>query len=113
MRKNHFTPKKIARIRSRTRFIAGLNKFLYLTTAVAFGFLIFATAIPEKQEYEKLQAKLKNLEEREQTTIDRRQYREIQLHALREDQSYLEVRARDRLNYYRDGERVLRFETDR
>ena len=32
---------------------------------------------------------------------------------VREDTAYLEVQARDRLNFYREGERVLRFESDR
>lgn len=113
MARPKFTAKKVARLEATTRFIRGINRMLCLTTAIAFGLLIVATAVPQQREYEKLQAKLRSTQNREQETLAVKEYKEIQLHALREDSSYLEVQARDRLNYYREGERVLRFERDR
>lgn len=96
-----------------TRCIKGMNRVLYVALAVAFGTLITATAIPQKRKFEELQTKLRMTEEREQNTIDKREHAAIRLHALREDTAYLEVQARDRLNYYREGERVLRFDPNR
>ncbi|MFK7850185.1 MAG: hypothetical protein AB8D78_04330 [Akkermansiaceae bacterium] len=113
MAKTKFTAKKLARLEATTRFIKGSNRLLSLTAAAAFGLLIAATAVPQKRENEKLQAKLRIAQAREQAVLDIKEHKEIQLHALREDSSYLEVQARDRLNYYREGERVLRFEADR
>jgi hypothetical protein len=113
MAKPKFTPQKLARLESRVRFIKGTNRLLYLFTAVSFGLLIVVSAYPSKRENDKLQAKLLSTQEREQKALDIKAYREIELYALREDQSYLEVQARDRLNYYREGEKVLRFERDR
>jgi cell division protein FtsB len=113
MAKTKYTPKKIARLESRVRFIKSTNRLLYLCTAISFGFLIIASAYPYKTENDKLQAKLQSTQEREQTALDIKEHREIELHALREDQAYLEIHARDRLNYYREGEKILRFDRDR
>jgi cell division protein FtsB len=113
MAKAKYTPQKLARLESRVRFIKGTNRLLYLCTAISFGFLVIASAYPYKRENDKLQSKLQSTLNREQDTLDIKEHREIELHALREDQAYLEVHARDRLNYYRDGEKVLRFGRER
>ncbi len=113
MAKIKYTPQKLARLESRVRFIRGTNRLLYLFTAISFGLLIVASAYPYKRENDKLQAKLRSTQEREEAALDIKEHREIELHALREDQAYLEVHARDRLNYYREGEKILRFERDR
>ncbi|MES2981548.1 MAG: hypothetical protein V4727_04465 [Verrucomicrobiota bacterium] len=113
MAKTKYTPQKLARLESRVRFIKGTNRLLYLFTAISFGLLIVTSAYPYKRENDKLQAKLSSTQDREQAALDIKEHREIELHALREDQAYLEVHARDRLNYYHEGEKVLRFERDR
>lgn len=113
MAKPKFTAQKLARVESRIRIIKGTNRLLYLMTALSFGCLVIAYAYPQKRENDKLQAKLRRAQEREIATLEIKQHREIELHALREDQAYLEIHARDRLNYYREGEKVLRFERNR
>ncbi len=95
-----------------TRLIRGINRMLCFCVAIAFGLLIAATAVPQKEDYEKLQTKLRQTQEREDVALARKEHKEIQLQALREDTAYLEIQARDRLNYYRPGERVLRFDRD-
>jgi hypothetical protein len=37
----------------------------------------------------------------------------VELRALKEDPAFLEIHARDRLDYYREGERVLKFKDAR
>ncbi|MFM2196823.1 MAG: hypothetical protein RLZZ505_255 [Verrucomicrobiota bacterium] len=113
MAKKRITADKLARVEFTTRCIQRLNQGLYLCMAVAFGLLIAATAAPQKKEYDKLQAQLRTAQERERETLARKEHQRIELLALREDTAYLEVQARDRLNFYREGERVLRFEGDR
>jgi len=110
MARSKFTPKKLSRLETTTRVIKGTNKLLYLAAAVAFGLLIVATAFPQKREYDKIQVQLQDIQEREQEVLEIKGNREIELQALRQDQAYLEVQARDRLNYYREGEKVLRFD---
>lgn len=112
MGRKQFTAKKLANVETSTRFVRGINRILCFCVAIAFGLLIAATAAPQKQDYEKLQTKLLQTQAREETALARKEYKEIQLKALREDTSYLEIQARDRLNYYRPGERVLRFDRD-
>lgn len=113
MAKKRITEKKLAQMESANRFIQGINKLLCIGLAVAFGLLIAATAAPQKRELEKLQAKLRIAQARENETLARMEHSEIELQALREDPSYLEIQARDRLNYYRKGEKVLRFSGER
>jgi cell division protein FtsB len=113
MAKKRITARKLARVEFATRCIQWVNRALYLSVAVAFGLLIAATAVPQKKEYERLQAQLRTAREREREALARKNHQRIELQALREDTAYLEVQARDRLNLYREGERVLRFESDR
>jgi cell division protein FtsB len=113
MSKKRISAKKLARVELATRCIQWANRALYLCVAVAFGLLIAATAAPQKKEYDNLKAQLRTAQEREREMLARKEHQRIELQALREDTAYLEVQARDRLNFYREGERVLRFEGDR
>lgn len=113
MAKKHFTAKQLTRVETKIRLIRVINRMLYICLAVAFGLVITAFAIPQKREYEKLQAQLRATQEREEESLARKEHKRIELQALREDTAYLEVQARDRLNYYREGERVLRFDANR
>jgi hypothetical protein len=113
MGRKRVSAEKLASMESANRFIQGLNKLLCVGLAVAFGLLIVATAAPQKRELAKLQAKLRTVQEREEETLAEKEHKQIELQALREDTSYLELQARDRLNYHRQGERVLRFGGER
>ena len=108
-----YSEKQVARMESRIRFLRAMNRALYLGVAVSFGVMIAAYAVPQKKEYDKLQAKLRSVRERERETLAEKEHKRIELKALREDPAYLEVQARDRLNYYREGERILRFNDNR
>lgn len=113
MAKKRISAKKLANVESANRFIQGINKLLCIGLAVAFGLLIAATAAPQKRELAKLEASLRITQSREEENLARKEHKEIELKALREDPAYLEIQARDRLNYYRKGEKVLRFSGDR
>ncbi len=113
MAKRKFTAEKLASMETSNRWIRRANGALCLLLAISCGLVIAATAVPQKREYEKLQAKLCLTQEREEEALAMKEHKQIELHALREDKSYLEIQARDRLNYYQPGERVLRFENDR
>lgn len=113
MAKKRFTEKQLARVETKIRLIRVVNRILYVCVAIAFGIVITAFAVPQKREYEKQQTQLRAILEREEETLARKEHKRIELQALREDTAYLEVQARDRLNYYREGERVLRFDANR
>ena len=103
----------LTRLEARTRVIRGAGKLALIACCLSLGFVVVATAFPQRRELEKLEAKLKLARDRERTVTAERDHRRIELRALREDPAYLEIQARDRLDYCREGERVLRFRRDR
>lgn len=99
----------LARLEAQTRVIQVACRFVFMIFCVAIGFVVFATAIPQRRELMRLEAKLKLVEEREaEVFVDRENIR-VEHRALREDPAFLEIHARDRLDYYREGERILSF----
>ena len=103
----------MTRLEARTRMIRGAGRLVFIAFGVALGFVVLATAVPQKRELDKLETRLIQAQEREKLATAQRQQRSIELRALREDPAYLEIHARDRLDYYREGERILRFRRDR
>lgn len=104
---------KLTRLEARTRVIQGAGKLALMACCLALGFVVVATAFPQRRELAKLEANLKAAQARERMIVAERDYWSIQLRALREDPAFLEIQARDRLDYFREGERVLRFRRDR
>ncbi len=104
---------KLTRLEARTRVIRGAGRLLLIVFGVALGFVVVATAVPQRRELEKLEGRLKLAQDRETKVSAERDHRRIELRALREDPAYLEVHARDRLDYCGEGERILRFRGER
>jgi hypothetical protein len=100
---------KLTRLEARTRVIQGAGRIVFVVFCMAIGFVVVATAVPQRRELAKLEAKLVLAKEREAGIVADREYHQIEYRALREDPAFLEIHARDRLNYYREGERVLKF----
>lgn len=100
---------KLTRLEARTRVIQGAGRIVFVVFCMAIGFVVVATAFPQRRELGKLEAKLKLAKEREAGIVADREYHQIEYRALREDPAFLEIHARDRLNYYREGERILKF----
>ena len=104
---------KLTRLEARTRVIQGAGKLALIACCLSLGFVVVATAFPQRRTLEKLEAKLELAKEQERQVLAERDQRRIELRALREDPTYLEIHARDRLDYCRDGEKVFRFRRDR
>ena len=100
---------KLTNLEARMRIIRGSVRLALMGFCMALGFVVVATAFPQRRALEKLEANLKLVQERERVVLAEREYRRIELQALREDPAFLELHARDRLDYCREGERVLRF----
>lgn len=113
MSKKRMEAAKLTRLEARTRFIQGAGKLALIACCLSLGFVVVATAFPQRRALDKLEAKLALARERERTVTAERDHRRIELRALREDPAYLEIQARDRLDYSREGERVLRFKRDK
>ena len=113
MAKKRIEAAKLLRLEARARVIKGAGKLALIAFCLSLGFVVIASAVPQKRELDKLNAKLKLVKEQEHLVSEELEHRRIELRALREDPAFLEIHARDRLDYARDGERVLRIKRDR
>ncbi len=70
-------------------------------------------ALPQVRELQRMEADLAKVEEREQRTMDEKDRKSRELGALLDDPEYLELMARDRLDLYKPGEKVVRMKRTR
>jgi cell division protein FtsB len=109
MAKRKKVPMKQTRLEARIRVIQGAEKLAFILFCSAIGFVVFATSVPQRRELARLEGKLKLAKELETNVKREEENCRDQYQALREDPAFLENHARDRLDYYREGERVLKF----
>lgn len=103
---------KLTRLEARTRVIQGAGRVAFVAFCMAIGFVVVATAFPQRRVLEKLEAKLEIAKQQEDNINAELEYHQIEYRALKEDPSFLEIHARDRLDYYREGERILKFRSE-
>ncbi|MBK1829272.1 septum formation initiator family protein [Verrucomicrobiaceae bacterium R5-34] len=100
------------KMRARTeRMNAGVRLALcglLLTASCAF----LVAGLPHHRKLEKLRADLAEVQASEQAVIDQKDAKERELRAIEKDPAYLELIARDRLNYYKPGETIFRIERE-
>lgn len=95
------------RLEWRTRACQWLERAGFMAFCLAIGFIFVAFAFPQLRQLKRMEAKLEETKQLELTTRHERDDFRTEHEALRSDLTYLELRARDRLGYYRRGERVL------
>jgi hypothetical protein len=103
---------KLTRLEARTRAIQGTGRVIFVMFAIAAGFVVVATAFPQRRELVKLEQKLDAAKEHELAVIADLEYHNIEHRAVKEDPAFLEIHARDRLDYYLKGERILKFKRE-
>jgi len=101
----------LTRLEARIRVIRAAVKVAFILLCVAIGLVFVAKAIPKRRALEELEAKLEVEQAEERVVAAERDVRHIELNAL-SDPAFLEIHARDRLGYYHEGERILRFKRD-
>lgn len=109
MAKRKLAVERARRLEARARILQGTGRVFFIIASLSVGFVVVSTAVPQKRQLKLLEAKLEQTKEREQKVLEEREYSEIEHQALRTDPAFLEIHARDRLDYYREGERVLKF----
>ena len=75
---------------------------------LALGALAVASALPQKRQLAEKRMELARIEEREREVMAIKEDSQASYKALREDQEYLELHARDRLNVHRPDEKIYR-----
>ncbi|WP_338285695.1 septum formation initiator family protein [Luteolibacter sp. LG18] len=99
---------KVTRLEARTRAIGVVNRFLFFTLCLSVGFVVVAAAVPQKHKLDEMESHVAEARQRQAAVVAERDDSLALYRALREDPACLEQYARDRLDYYREGERVLR-----
>lgn len=100
---------KVRRLEARIRVMRGASSLAMMAFCLSIGFVVVATAVPQRREVLRLEKRLKDAAKQEERISVERDQRQIELRALREDPKFLEVHARDRLDLCEEGERVFRF----
>jgi cell division protein FtsB len=100
---------KVRRLEARIRVARGASRLAMMLFCLSIGFVVVATAVPQRREVLRLEKRLQNAMKQEAGISAERDHRQIELRALREDPGFLEVHARDRLDLCEEGERIFRF----
>jgi hypothetical protein len=108
MAKRRPTEIKLARIEARVRLLRTLNQLAFTALCLALAFLVVATAVPQRRNLIALEDNLAQTRSLEQEALAEKEFRAIEHQALRLDPAFLELHARDRLDYHRPGERILK-----
>ena len=97
------------------RAMRGWTLGLELANKTAFAVLIVMgcvavaiLALPQVRELRRMEGELAKVQAREERTMDEKDRKSRELAAMRDDPEYLELMARDRLDLYKPGEKVIR-----
>ena len=107
-REKKITTTRVTRLEARTRAYGVFTQVAFLVFCLAIGFVILAAAFPQGEKLALLETKLKVEQAREAAIIAVKDDITSEFRAIRQDPAYLEIQGRDRLDYYREGEKVLR-----
>jgi septum formation inhibitor-activating ATPase MinD len=99
---------KLKRLEAQTRVICTFNRIIFAVIGLVLGLAVVASALPQKRNLQDLEFKLARAQEEEKRVLAEKEYREIEYRAMKEDPAFLELKAMDRLNVHREGERVFR-----
>ena len=99
---------KLKRLEAQTRVICTFNRIIFAVMALVLGMAVVASALPQKRKLAELETKLTRVLEDEARVKAEKEHRETEYKALKEDPDFLELKAMDRLNLHREGQRVYR-----
>jgi cell division protein FtsB len=106
------TRKNVRRLKAHTRVIQATNRALFAVILLCLAVGFFVSYLPQKKQLLTLQQQLASTLEREAQSKEFLENIEITLESLKNDPTYLEIQARDRLPWYRPGETIFRIERE-
>ena len=89
------------------------NKTAFAVLIVMGCVAVAILALPQVRELRRMESELAKVQDREQRTMDEKDRKSRELAAMRDDPEYLELMARDRLDLYKPGEKVIRVKRTR
>ncbi|MGE9266937.1 MAG: FtsB family cell division protein [Verrucomicrobiales bacterium] len=99
---------EFTRVRAETLSMATGRLFRILLIAGCLATIV--PALPQWNQLKRIEGELAEVQGREARLAQDRERYESEEKALRENRFYLESRARDRLNAYKEGESIIRME---
>lgn len=97
-------------MKAQTAGLRFLNKLAFVSLLILVCAAVALTVIPQWNELRRLEGELSSSEERKERVLEEIDQRRRELLALRENQEFQELQARDLLELYRPGETVIRIE---
>lgn len=104
---------KVTRLQAQTRVIRVFNSVILCLFGLSLGLVAVATALPQRRKLDEKEQEYARYLQRERAEVALKEDKQAAYEALREDREYLEIHARDRLNWHRPGEKIYRMERDR
>ncbi|MFC4994139.1 FtsB family cell division protein [Rubritalea tangerina] len=101
------------RMCARTQALKKLNVFAFYSLVIIACFGVIATCLPEFRKLQASEEELAEVLEQKQAMDDRVDQQLREYRALEQDPYFLEIYGRDRLDMYKDGERIFRFSRDK
>ena len=101
---------KLKRLEAQTQVIRAVNRMVIGLLGLVLGLAVVASALPQKRRLQDLEFELARVLAAEQKVLAEKEYRETEYLALKEDPEFLELKAMDRLNLHRKGDKVYRIQ---
>lgn len=98
-----------SRMRERTQRMRKMNVCAFYTLLIMASMGVIATCLPEFRKLQAAEEELAAIYEDEVAMNARVDQQLCEYRALEQDPYFLEIYGRDRLDLYKDGERVFRF----
>ena len=102
----------MSRIEAQTEWLRNLNRTFVALLVLGIGVVVVASAVPERRRLAEKEQELRETIAREREARSAKDASEVCFQALKDDPQYLETVARDRLDYCRPDERVLRIQRE-
>jgi cell division protein FtsB len=99
-------------VRARTERMNTSVRLAFCILVLMGCFAFVATALQPYRELQKKELALSVIVVKENAVIERKDAKQRELGAILYDPRYLEIIARDRLNYYKPGEHIFRIDRD-
>ncbi|GAA5496116.1 Septum formation initiator [Rubritalea squalenifaciens DSM 18772] len=99
-------------MRARTEKMRKLNQFTFCLFIAAVCAGVIVSRLPHFKDLEKMEMELAEVKSHEADVLSRKDQHEREYRALEQDPHFLEIKARDRLDLYKPGEVIFRFQRD-
>ncbi len=98
-----------SRVRAYTRFFRNCNVLAFYMVGFLIAGVVIVKCLPEYYHLLEQQGRLNEVQSQEATVQEQADQQLREYRALEQDSSFLEIYGRDRLDFYKPGERVFRF----